>query len=330
MKKLILPLNEIIDLYNLGDGCYKIANRFNCSPSTINNILKQNGVNTKKTPNDYRKFKLNEDYFSSIDSEYKAYFLGLIYSDGCISKTTLRISLQEEDGYILNKFVEQIGSDFNPYFVKKRKETHKNQKLMVISNVKIVNDLKKLGVNVKKSLILGFPSNKQIPTKYLNHFIRGMFDGDGSVYKYERNINGKDYTECGISITSSNHFISELKKKIQYGNVHQINDGKNSALFIKNKNEIAKFINYIYKDSNIFLKRKHERAHEILSLLNNKKYFYSGEKITQYNLDGVLINVWNNIQEIKEKTNFNTQTILRNIRGKIKTSNNFKFEIYDK
>ena len=69
---------------------------------------------------------------------------------------------------------------------------------------------------------------------------------------------------------------------------------------------------------------------EIVTELNNKKYFYGGEKIIQTDLNGNTIKIWDNIKELKDKTDYNTQTILRNIRGKIKTSNNYIFKLYDK
>jgi hypothetical protein len=47
-------------------------------------------------------------------------------------------------------------------------------------------------------------------------------------------------------------------------------------------------------------------------------------------LNDIEIKIWDNIEEIRKNTNYNTQTILRNIRGKIKTSNNYKFKIYDR
>ena len=67
----------------------------------------------------------------------------------------------------------------------------------------------------------------------------------------------------------------------------------------------------------------------VFDYLNKKNYFYSGEKICQMDLNFNVIKVWDNISQIKKETNFNTQTILRNIKGKIKTSNNHIFKIYD-
>jgi biotin operon repressor len=330
MRKLNLPKNEIIELYLLGYGCYKIAEKYKCSASSINNFLKKCGVDTKKLPNNYRKYNLNEDYFEDINSEQKAYFLGLVYSDGCVYKNSLRISLQSEDAYILNELLKDINSDSIMYDVKKRKETHKDQKLIIITSKKIISDLEKKGVTPKKSLILKFPDSNIVPKKYLNHFIRGVFDGDGTVFNYERIINGLTYVENGISIVGSNEFISGIQPHINVGKVYKTNNDKNSFISIKNKDEIGFMIDYLYDGATIFLKRKYDKCKNILLHLKNKKYFYSGEKIIQYDLNNIEIKIWDNIEEIRKNTNYNTQTILRNIRGKIKTSNNYKFKIYDR
>ena len=93
--------------------------------------------------------------------------------------------------------------------------------------------------------------------------------------------------------------------------------------------KIEKFIEYLYRDATVFLRRKYTKSIEVIDYLKNKPHFYGGEKIAQYSLGGDLIKIWDNIDEIKNTTNYNIQTILRNIKGNIKTSNNFKFEIYD-
>ena len=43
------------------------------------------------------------------------------------------------------------------------------------------NDLIKQGCVPNKSLILTFPNKHQVPKNLINHFIRGYFDGDGSI-----------------------------------------------------------------------------------------------------------------------------------------------------
>jgi hypothetical protein len=256
--------------------------------------------------------------------------LGLIYSDGCLYKNTLSISLIHTDSYVLESLRDYIGSNSPLYLLPPRKEKHQFQKKFSVSSELLKKDLERLGITPKKSLILNFPNNQQVPPNLLNHFIRGVFDGDGSIFSYERIINNKKYIESGISIISSNSFITNLFNYLKYGNVYSTNYGKNTYLSIKNKNEIKKFIEFIYKDSTIYLKRKKEKSEIVFDYLSKKNYFYNGEKICQMDLNLNIIKIWDNISQIKKETNFNTQTILRNIKGKIKTSNNFIFKIYDR
>ena len=52
-----------------------------------------------------RKYPVDEQFFDEIDSEEKAYFLGMLYADGTNSmkKTEVSLRLQEEDYEILTK-----------------------------------------------------------------------------------------------------------------------------------------------------------------------------------------------------------------------------------
>ena len=53
------------------------------------------------------KYKYDINYFEVIDTEEKAYWLGFIYADGCISndnKQQLIIELCKQDKIVLEKF----------------------------------------------------------------------------------------------------------------------------------------------------------------------------------------------------------------------------------
>lgn len=327
MRKLILPKAQIIELYNQGNGCYKIAKEYMCSASTINNYLKQWGINTKKTPTDYKINSVDENYFEKIDTEKKAYFLGLFYADGCVSNNSVNISLMEEDGYILEKLKQDCKSTYDIYTIPKRKENHKNQKCFLINNINFKNNLIKNGCIERKSLVLTFPDEKIISKEFKRHFIRGFIDGDGSIGKSIRSINEKEYVECFINVVSSVDFIKKLSKEIEGGSTSKINKGKNAILTIKSKKELLKLISFLYKDSTIYLDRKYKKAEEIKDILENKKFFYNDEIIKQYTTEGVFVKEWESIREIKDKTNYNHQTILRNIKGQIKTANKFVWKI---
>lgn len=102
--------NQIIEFYLSEPMTLKsVADKFSLSSPTIGKILKD-------TPK-YSKAKLNnpnlkESFFATIDTEEKAYFLGLLIADGNVfedgtgRQSSISITLGLEDEYMLNKFKE--------------------------------------------------------------------------------------------------------------------------------------------------------------------------------------------------------------------------------
>lgn len=91
----------------------------------VNNYLRKLGVTRSRGTIS----NCNPNYFSKIDTPQKAYFLGLLFADGCIveKKTnhckTLRIGLKVEDGYIIEEFAKAIGSTKGVKFYKNDNRT---------------------------------------------------------------------------------------------------------------------------------------------------------------------------------------------------------------
>lgn len=72
---------------------------------------------------------------------------------------------------------------------------------------KCKQDLINLGCVPKKSLILTFPSEEQIPKKLIKHFIRGYFDGDGWFTNTEKCFQ--------VGIIGTENFISGFLKQVK-------------------------------------------------------------------------------------------------------------------
>lgn len=119
-----------------------------------------------------------------------AYVLGFIYADGCIrpnqSKGAVRhypnrLRIEIEDHALLEDIRKVMGSN---HPIKGRfKISDINNILgyysyLCITRRELVNDLMTYGLIPKKSKVMQFPN---VPVKYLSHFIRGHFDGDGHV-----------------------------------------------------------------------------------------------------------------------------------------------------
>lgn len=130
----------------------------------------------------------------------------------------------------------------------------------------------------KKTFIIKFP---QLNIDLIQHFIRGYFDGDGSI-----SIN-----KSGISLnfTCGNHLF--LEKISTYMIKKKIYDRKNFSTLDYNKySDIEKIYYYLYNNSNIYLERKKEK---IEYLINNKEKIFSEinkNRRLKYNKNKEMIN----------------------------------------
>lgn len=121
-----------------------------------------------------RKYKVNEKFFDNWSSEM-SYILGFWFADGYMRhEKSYRISFSSNDSEILFK----IRKSFNSNNLVKDKKTDDNKDLIIFSK-KLYFRLAELGGKRAKSRDIIFP---KVPPAYLADFIRGYFDGDGSVF----------------------------------------------------------------------------------------------------------------------------------------------------
>lgn len=125
----------------------------------------------------------NSDFFKSWNGDM-FYILGFIFADGCIYKRkkgmrSNRLLISQKEKRILEKIRYKI-SDRPLYRRPLSKHSNKSYQLD-IPNDEIVKDLEKLGVIVRKTPVKQFPD---VPNEYLADFIRGYFNGDGSIGFY--------------------------------------------------------------------------------------------------------------------------------------------------
>jgi len=89
-----------------------IEERFSVPKKAIAGFLKREGVFVKGQYAGSRKHPVNKNYFNDIDSQEKAYFIGLLYADGSnrINRGEVNLTLQKEDYYLL----EKLNNSINP------------------------------------------------------------------------------------------------------------------------------------------------------------------------------------------------------------------------
>ena len=213
------------------------------------------------------RYFIDHDFFSKIDSEQKAYFIGLLITDGSIhsERNAININLIEEDSHILEYFRILLKTNAPIRFknIKKNYPSRKNICIFEFSSEKIKSDLSKLSLTPKKTFETRLPLNF-LDSKFHKHLIRGIFDGDGSI-----NLSGR------FSITTgSPKFANDLKdffiKNLNLIGVIRDREGSSALEFYINtgkKLENTKTIyHYLYdnSDKKCFLKRKYFKFQKIL------------------------------------------------------------------
>lgn len=255
----MLPKTQIINLYTSGKSCYEIATIYNCSAPAIHEILKKSNTPRRSLSIAMTKYSHNKDYFKVIDTEDKAYFLGLLYADGNISNNIMSINLQEKDKHILDSFKTFINYT-GPLTINIKEGNRQTQwKLSIVSN-NLVNDLLIHGIMPLKSFKLTFPTT--IPKELQHHFIRGYFDGDGCIYV----PNNK--ADCSFSLVSTFELLDSIKvilvNELQFNNNNLYNPpkvkGKNVfTLSYYGRKSLIKLREWLYKDATIYLNRKYDK-----------------------------------------------------------------------
>lgn len=86
------------------------------------------------------------------------------------------MTLKKDDLDHIEKFKTFMKSDHKISF-----REHQQAYRFSIYSTELAADLIKLGCFQNKSLILEFPTEKQVPRELIHHFMRGYFDGDGCI-----------------------------------------------------------------------------------------------------------------------------------------------------
>ena len=270
-------VEEIVDLYlNQKMSSVKIGKLYNVSYRTILRLLHRNDivVDQKRF---VRHYDLNEHYFDTIDNQDKAYILGLLYADGSnsISKSTVSISLQEEDVEILELIRNMVDSSKPLEYLDYSNKhdfgyNYKNQYRLLLFSKHMCSTLQQIGMVANKSLKLEFPN---IDESLYSHFIRGYFDGDGSLVQQIKNDNNHPVL---VTITSTKKFCNTINKIIKENlNIKgcitdaSCKNGITKVLSISGRNVCKTFLDWIYKDANLYLKRKYKRYLDYYNINNS-------------------------------------------------------------
>lgn len=270
----------IVAMYADGETLSDIRAKLKCRECIVSDFLKSAGMKRRcrsslksaQSLSATRKYSVDESFFSTIDNDIKAYWLGFLYADGSvyIPKTTsgnnkggiVELGLMKQDEYHISSLLYDLNSD---YKIQDRKiqlndNTYLSSRVQ-INSAKMCSDLIKQGCVPAKSTILKPPLLRD---DLIHHFIRGYFDGDGCVCFYP------EYNHCSYSILGTKEILEYIKynsgvskritiRKSKRGNFYEINMGAPAA--------VKKFFSYIYKDKTVFLERKWDKSLKMMKYL---------------------------------------------------------------
>lgn len=294
-----------------------------------------------------KKYDVNELFFENIDTKEKAYFLGLMMSDGSVSDRSIIISLQKKDKSILEKFKKTIEYTGPLVLQVSKNINHQSSSILRIYSKELVKSLSTLNCSKGKTYTLRFPDIKE---EFYSHFIRGFFDGDGCITK----------TKSGyyFSITGNKNFLLDLNnilsKCININPCKISRKNKSSELFgaiqYAKNSDLLKIRDYIYKDcEDIYIERKYikffeiqERITKLCKICNkaheakgfcktcyHREIFYKPLKkeriISCKNINTKEIKTFKNIKEAVLYTEVKYNAIWKNLNNKSTRAGNFKF-----
>ena len=115
------------------------------------------------------------------DSEL-AYAVGLIATDGCLSKDKRHVDFTSKESEQIKNFVKALRISHIKIGKKSSGKGERRKYLRVqIGDVNFYSWLCSIGLTERKSKTIGV---LRIPKRYFFDFLRGVFDGDGSSYSY--------------------------------------------------------------------------------------------------------------------------------------------------
>lgn len=219
------------------------------------------------------KYQVNHSFFHEISTPSQAYVLGFVFADGNVSLrkdknqgggNCLQIFLQTRDEQILCDIAREMESS-HPVFRNKN-----NSCGLVITSDGICRDLITLGCTPRKSLTLQWPS---IDKSLERHFLRGLFDGDGSVWSQTvgRHLHPQFMASLCGTMDICERAAGLICGSLEWNLIPVKPNGSIFRISFGGNKKIRTFAEWLYTDASIFLRRKRDRFDEVFKIVPYSK-----------------------------------------------------------
>lgn len=195
-----------------------------------------------------------------------AYLVGLIASDGCLLKDGRHIDITSKDIEIINNF--QCILNKTRKIKTKLGQFKTPAYYLFFSDVALYDFLLKVGLTPNKSKTI---NELKIPEELFSDYLRGYFDGAGTVYGYwDPRWKSSFMYYCGF-VSASLPYLQWLSSKItQHANTTagRIKQNNRAYTLLYAKADSKKIFQFIYNEagmaSNLCLPRKMEKFHRFV------------------------------------------------------------------
>lgn len=190
-----------------------------------------------------------------------AYAIGLIATDGNLSKDGRHINLTSKDLEMLMNFKKCLGLE-NKIGRKARGGSMDKKYFVLQFGDRIFYDfLLSLGLTPRKSLTLG---ELAVPDQFFSNFLRGCIDGDGSIGSFKHPESKHPQLRVRL-YSGSKNFLLWIKDRIMSNfniDTGWIEEKGKTRIYklVFAKEDSIKLLKFIYSNSNCSLTRKYDIA----------------------------------------------------------------------
>ena len=229
---------------------------------------------------------LNQNYFKEIDTSEKAYILGFLAADGSVYDKNNSYYAQIRVKYTDIDILEKIQKTMNLTSKIRYQEqevtfpqggkTIAKMSCLSFYGKEIIKDLESYGIIPDKTLHLKV-DYKRIPREFLRDYLRGLWDGDGCFGIYDRINRSRTYE---VGYIGSFELVNDIKDiinnffpihKVRIWHAKECNENI-YRLGLSRRDDFLEFLNFIYKDSTIYLNRKYQKYLDCINKCNSIKY----------------------------------------------------------
>lgn len=215
---------------------------------------------------------------NQVSTEIEAYLLGFFYADGCVSQykygafRSFSISLNLKDIDYLQWICDTINESLATHYTVKSKANSVCR--LTVCKKEFIIRLIKLGILPRKTYENSAFVFENIPNHLKHHFVRGFFDGDGTVGLYPNSKNNSSL-KARVGFVSLNQKLLEAIRAYIKNNIGCSAIYGDSIYFrirLGGNKSCLQFGNMIYVDAHYYLERKYLIFKEIPVYTTKNKY----------------------------------------------------------